>query len=75
MRLQFKEFTRLNIGSAWYVISDPLPGRWRFHLRWVKKSEAAEGADLNGDGDMMDEVWVNNASEVAHDNDKWVDPG
>lgn len=66
IRRHFLEFVRVELGGVWYRASDFLP--WRQHVRLIKRSEAAVGADLNGDGDMLDDVWVDDGSSVAEDN-------
>ena len=73
LRLHFREFTRLELDSTWYRMSDFF--EWRFHqnLKKVAISEAAVGVDLNGDGDTLGIVpgWRDNGSFLDTSNNGW----
>jgi hypothetical protein len=56
VRYQFGAFSRLQIGTKWYRISDRKP--WRFLAKYRKANEQADGKDYNGDGDQQDDVWI-----------------
>lgn len=55
-QLWFQEFARLEIQGTWFVISDPQS--WRVDIRFIKVqvTEALWHWDVNGDGDMNDDV-------------------
>ena len=55
-RLWFQEFARLQIGNRWFFISDPLLWRVEFHFMKQLVTEALWGIDVNGDGDINDDV-------------------
>ena len=67
MRVHFRGFARLEIGGAWCAISDPT--YWRVHYKFKKVAE--NGTDLNGDGNLNGEVWINDSSSFAKDNQGW----
>ncbi len=66
IRIHFREFARLELEGAWTRVSGDFP--WRFHQKWKKASEAADDQDHNGDGDKMDNVWIDDGSALALDN-------
>jgi hypothetical protein len=66
IRNHFQEFTRLELDSHWYNISDPL--LWRIHIKLKKASEAADNTDYNSDGDKTDTLWINDGSDITLDN-------
>lgn len=65
--LQFREYARVELDGNWYKISDF--ELWRFDMRVIKASEAADTIDYNGDGDMTDEMWIDNGSIFELNND------
>jgi len=75
LRLHFREFSRLELDGNWYRISAYFP--WRAHFRLRKLLEAdpdgdgnpSDSTDINADNDTEDEVWVDNGSELALDNE------
>jgi alpha-tubulin suppressor-like RCC1 family protein len=73
LNIQFREFTRLQMGGRWYAVSDFYP--WRFKQQFTKSlaSESSVGQDLNGDGDSLDtvEVWRNSSSVKETNNNDW----
>ncbi len=66
IRLQFKEFSRVEFQGNWYRISDDF--LWRIQFKFKKASEAADNQDYNGDGDKTDILWINNGTDKALDN-------
>jgi hypothetical protein len=70
----WQEFTRLQIGSKWYNISDYFS--WRFQHKFKKVNEndpnadgsPADATDINNDGDTIDIIWNDNGSDFGYDN-------
>ncbi|MGD9498716.1 MAG: hypothetical protein AB7Y46_20655, partial [Armatimonadota bacterium] len=66
-RFYFQEFTRLELGEqgqeVWYCISDAFS--WHVFYALRKVSEAVEGVDYDGDGQLDDEVWIDNGSSIG----------
>ena len=73
LRVHFREFTRLELDSKWYRISDFFEWRFHQHLKKVNISEAEVGVDLNSDGDTLDTVpgWRDNGSFLDTSNNGW----
>jgi len=71
IRLHFRDFARVYLGEKWYKISDNF--LWRVHFKCKKYDEEEEEEDINDDGDEEDEVWKNNGSVMAQDNEDWDD--
>jgi len=70
-RAHFRSFARAQIGNAWYRISDWC--LWRVHFRFIKVDEAVLQLDINGDQDMVDQLWIDNGSQAAADNQGFLD--
>ncbi|MDD5486485.1 MAG: hypothetical protein PHW65_02900 [Dehalococcoidales bacterium] len=66
IRFHAREFSRLQLVDKWYKISDYL--LWKIHWKFKKASEAVDDKDYNEDGDKLDEVWIDNGSFIATDN-------
>ena len=69
MRIQFKDFVRIEIGDKWYLMSDFV--EWRILGKMRFASEAQDNRDYNNDGDKADEMFVDNGSIWAPDNVGW----
>ena len=67
-RVQFEEFARLSLGAGadarWFRISDF--HAWRSHTFHRKTAEGGT-VDLNGDGDMVDDVWIDDGNKTVGD--------
>ncbi len=68
-RAHFGEFLRLEIEGGWSRISDFV--NWRVHGKLKKASEALDGQDYNSDGDLLDELWINDGSVSDNSNTGW----
>lgn len=61
-RSHFIEFERLEINGKWHVVSSDSDGDWRYRMKIIKRSEAADNLDYNSDGDKIDHIWIDNGS-------------
>lgn len=68
-RGHFGEFLRLEIEGVWCRVSDFV--NWRFHSKLIKADESADNLDHNGDGDKLDQLWINNGSIGDATNNGW----
>ena len=55
--------------DKWYRCSVLWP--WRFHAKMKMADEAIDQKDHNGDGDMVDKVWIDNGSVSDDTDDGW----
>lgn len=72
VRVQLREFVRLQIGTRWYRTSDFAQGEWRHHGR-LKRVWLLGVHDLNGNGtfDPGEGWWEDNGSVSDSTNDGW----
>jgi len=67
LRMQFRDFARLQIGGKWFVISDDF--LWRLDAKLKKADEVADNMDYDGDGIKNGVFWIDNGSNYGADND------
>jgi len=69
VRAHFRAFVRVELLGKWYRCSVPWP--WRFHAKMKMADETVDQKDHNGNGDMVDKVWIDNGSVSDDSNDGW----
>ena len=68
VKVQFRDFARLEIAGKWFRISDDAD--WRLTVQMKKVDETVVG-NKNGDGDATDILWINDGSSAAKDHAGW----
>jgi hypothetical protein len=67
VKLFFQDFVRLQIGSNWFVISEPLSWRVEFKMKKISVTEIGWNIDGNGVNGMENRFLLENDITLNHD--------